>query len=322
MSTQQMPSERPPEEGFWKRFSPHHELPLSTASSIVLHMVFVLLIALFGAAVLSNDSKPGPVVMGPPLKVIPVPGGGGNPDGNSLRPFAPFDLREAALDAPISKELPGPEVTPLDPVSPIRPTTAAKQPLPSSGLKKGESAFSKHNNKSGSMGGSISGLHGKGDGWGTDPNPPTVDTTKARMKRWTLHFEYSSGDDYVFQLKSLGAMVAVPYREGRFRLYRDLGKRPAIFELVQEKDLEKLNRINWVNEDPEAARLLAFALGIDSVPDQFWAFFPQELQDDLAAKEKAAAGGKDISQIKQTLFKVTRRGKTCQVHVIGQELVR
>ncbi len=319
MSTPQLPenrpqSERPPAETFWKRFSPNHELPLASASSVVLHMLFVLLVALFGATVFSDRGARipdgGNTFRWPTLG---TKGGGGEPDGNSDRLFAPASQKELAELEGRDTGAETPPMPALPSVSPINPPkgkeTALKNRVESSRGKKGPG----------------SGL-GEGDGHGPDKgggiSEPTRDSQVARQERWTLNFEYTTGDDYLLQLKSLGAIVAVPYRDEQFRLYRDLGKRPFIFQLVGQRELNELGRIHWENGESEAARLLAFALGIDGAADSFRVYFPQELQDDLAKKERAASGGRDISQIKQTIFKVTRRGKTCEVQVIGQELTR
>src|SRR5262245_52110887 len=91
MSNHQSDQEPPPEPSFRKRFSPNHELPLSTASSIVLHMVFVLLVALFGVTVLSERREL------PIISVVKGPGGsGGDQDGNTDHPLDPSKLKERA----------------------------------------------------------------------------------------------------------------------------------------------------------------------------------------------------------------------------------
>src|SRR5438105_3391645 len=69
-------AQAPPAGTFWRRYSAHHEFPLSLSSSIFLHIVgFVLLggflLALFG---LNADREL-------PVSVIHVGGSGGNPEG-------------------------------------------------------------------------------------------------------------------------------------------------------------------------------------------------------------------------------------------------
>src|SRR5689334_1487060 len=45
----------PPEEQFWKRYSPHHEFPLSSATSVALHIIAIGLLLL--VAILFWTSK-------------------------------------------------------------------------------------------------------------------------------------------------------------------------------------------------------------------------------------------------------------------------
>src|SRR6266852_7596826 len=72
------PSRLPPEEKFWKRYSPHHELPLSTASSILIHAIAITVL-IVGSIVLAKfgfgDNKMA-------IGMLDVPGGsGGQPEG-------------------------------------------------------------------------------------------------------------------------------------------------------------------------------------------------------------------------------------------------
>ena len=67
-----------PEERFWVRYSPHHELPLSSMSSFAIHVVVIVLAALTGwiaSRFLADRARPIPV------EAITIAGGGGNPEG-------------------------------------------------------------------------------------------------------------------------------------------------------------------------------------------------------------------------------------------------
>src|SRR5437588_4899482 len=68
-----------PDEPIWKRYSKHHEFPLSTASSILLHaFAFVILIVGWVMFFRSDPSK-NKVEIG---AVVLAGGGGGLPDGS------------------------------------------------------------------------------------------------------------------------------------------------------------------------------------------------------------------------------------------------
>src|SRR5262245_10723392 len=61
----------PPEERFWRRYSPHHEFPLSSAVSIALHILALVLLGLLGwwvAHLATQKSTPlaeVPIALGP-----------------------------------------------------------------------------------------------------------------------------------------------------------------------------------------------------------------------------------------------------------------
>src|SRR5262245_47193277 len=70
---------KPPEETFWKHYSPHHEFPLSLLSSAMLHAIgitFLLLVA-FGIILAFKSNHSLPV---DPVQLIKG-GGGGSPTG-------------------------------------------------------------------------------------------------------------------------------------------------------------------------------------------------------------------------------------------------
>src|SRR5207237_9412148 len=76
----------PPEEKFWKRYSPHHEAPLSGVSSFALHLLLIpllLLIAWVASKVKDEDEN-----RSLPVDVVRVnfPGGGGSPEGAGKGP--------------------------------------------------------------------------------------------------------------------------------------------------------------------------------------------------------------------------------------------
>src|SRR5437588_6756061 len=66
----------PPDERFWRRYSPHHELPLSSVSSVALHLLVVGLAALACMIPFFNQE---PRSM--ELSSVTFGDGGGQPDG-------------------------------------------------------------------------------------------------------------------------------------------------------------------------------------------------------------------------------------------------
>jgi hypothetical protein len=105
-----------------------------------------------------------------------------------------------------------------------------------------------------------------------------------RQLRWHMSFRTKSGEDYVNQLHALGAYIVLPLSDSppRFLVIRDL-KHP---DKAREDDISTLNRMYWTDARPESVAALCQALGIKSVPSQFHAFFPLELEATLLKHEQ------------------------------------
>src|SRR5262249_14132784 len=103
MSTSVAPN--PPDERFWKKYSPHHELPISGATSAALHALALTLL-LTGAALAAWFRPPGdnrlPSVK--PLLVLP----GGGPEKGESGP-GPGGLAPGVERADPAPEPPRPE---------------------------------------------------------------------------------------------------------------------------------------------------------------------------------------------------------------------
>src|SRR5262245_56481899 len=111
-----------PDERFWIRYSPHHELPLSSVSSFGIHVVIIVLLVLVGwlAVRLGWNEKDRPLQV---EAVDIVGGGGGNPDGFGKGPGVPNagNPKEAVPDQPVEKG-PTPEAPKADALKPVEAT--------------------------------------------------------------------------------------------------------------------------------------------------------------------------------------------------------
>jgi hypothetical protein len=125
--------------------------------------------------------------------------------------------------------------------------------------------------------------------------------------RWRLLLNTNNGPDYLRQLRGLGAILAVPVREKpdvEYQVVRDL-RRPA--RLLAE-DVNKIQRIHWVDDNPESVRDLLATLGLNVRASHFKAFFPEELERQLFELEKKAAGGRAEDEIYETRFRLREVG--------------
>lgn len=325
----------PPDERFWKRYSPHHEFPWSTVIGVGVHLLVFVLV--FGYLKLHDRRSEG----SRPLEVgaIQIAGGGGDPNGegdgpgkpsrtedtgehntkSEIKPSGPISkeiLKAGALDPINSPEFKNEEGRLIDDASEATKRLAGQ----SEDLRKTLFAGIQGPKQGKGQGGTGSGGgkdKGKGTGTGDleGAGKGNISVRQRRVLRWTMIFNTTDGDDYRKQLHALGAILAVPGPSGDYIVIRDLGRRPATGKV---EDLSEINRIFWVDDQPPSVGPLAMALGLRPTPARIVAFFPVSLEEKLLGLERAYSGGKDEEQIKETRFRVTRRGRTYEPVVESQ----
>ena len=325
----------PPEERFWKRYSPHHEFPLSSVTSVALHVLVVVLLLLVAwvAVKLRLDDEGRPL----PVFAVTVGDGGrgekgngpgpGNGDGANL----PED-RGASPEA--QKPMPGIELPELNPgeAAPLQlPKFADKDGRPLT-VRPGEAEKAlqalerdAHGILFRSLGGG-KGDKGAGDGGADGPGKGKLTQRQKRLLRWSMTFNTDSGEDYLRQLRGIrpggGAILAIPEGEKRYRVIRDLSRRPATGEV---EDLARIHRLYWEDDRPESVAGLARALGIPA-PPAFFALFPPELEEHLADLEKARLDrdflGRTEDDIAETRFVVVPAADGYEARVVSVSLKR
>jgi hypothetical protein len=164
---------------------------------------------------------------------------------------------------------------------------------------------------------------GPGDGPGSCPGGTGTDSTRARSLRWVLRFKTNNGRDYLNQLHALKAVVMVPKPpdDKEAFIFRDLvNPRPGT--LVTEPEWRELSRqIQFCDFKRESVVGIRDALGLDFTPKAFWAFFPRELEAELARMEVAHRGRRS-EDIEETVFEVTIRDGRYQMVVREQRYKR
>ncbi len=316
-----------PEERFWIRYSPHHELPLSSVSSFGIHVLILGLLLL--CASLPFFSR---TVHEVPVEAVRFEGGGGGKPhgveggtGSGSRPPEEIGAEKnvkAEVNPPTEhrpdlEHLKAPDIK-ADIEKDGRRVFNQPNPAPSLSniadldksvrIKFGpRTDASKGRGGSGSGGGRGDG-RGTGEGSGTGPGRGSGNLTQRekRMIRWTMHFDTASAQDYLAQLRGLGAILAVPINEEK-REFKVINKLTSPAKL-EDVDIDKINRIYWVDERPEHARDIMFALGVKLQPNYFAAFFPLELEGNLLKMEMAHANGRPEDAIEHTHFIVKRDG--------------
>lgn len=324
----------PPAPGSWRRYSPHHEFPLSGVSSIALHGLLAAGLVWLGLH-LADGGRSDPIKMDV-IQISPGTGQGG-PDGQADPPQAHAVPRPEA--AALSKASPeSPSLPPVGPVPLRAPTPDASAALPKldrtlpfgapdPGFRdvdrmrrdleqrmaqaRGSEHGGKHSPGPGNSAGS--GLGGWG---GPGPTTATIEHKRRvkRSQRWVMLFNTLTGEDYLSQLAGLGAILAVPESGGGYRVFRDLQHRPPVGRV---EDVARIDRIFWIDDTPPSVASLAQALALDPLPRAVAAFFPVELEKELARLEHAYAG-RGEEEIHETRFQIVHSGGRYVPVVVSQ----
>jgi hypothetical protein len=295
----------PPEEIFWKRYSPHGEAPLSLAGSFGLHLAIGGGLLLLGMFILTNFGNSRTSLPVEPVR-LNLGGGGGKPsgtgDGKGVGSGMVEDVPEGKEDVPnpLGKE----EILPTRPAlnetevakieekydaADIRPITTTESGKAfarlderirsklADGLRPG-----KGEGGPGEGGGKDSGK-GKGRGPGEGEGKAVLNIREKRMLRWHMGFTANTGPQYLAQLKDLGAILAFPVGGDQYKVVRDLkpgGK-------LLDEDVSSIQRIYWIDDKPSSVVDIVKALNAAlAPPPRFIAFMPKELEDKLFEMEK------------------------------------
>jgi hypothetical protein len=151
--------------------------------------------------------------------------------------------------------------------------------------------------------------------------PPGVvvsvsDTSKSH--RWVLRFKVKNAEDYVEQLKVLKAIVVFPTGEkDKVLMIPDLTK-PDEQRIATDRDLKDFaQKFRFTDSRFDAVKGVSKALNLNTQPKSFSAFFPSDVEDELARKETAYKGRR-IDQIERTDFSITIRGGKPAIFVVDQ----
>lgn len=330
--TENLPDEEelaPPEPRFWKRYSPHHEFGLSASSSLVLHGAIVGLAVVIGYFLINQiEKQSAPLPVG---AIMIQGGGGGNPAG--VKGGAPGvnkveDVGKTKDKQPdLPKDRPGlvtPKVKAIDlpEPEPMGDKLIEQAKLASRTLQETRSNLIKSLDPDLGKGGPGTGGgkgKGKGTGVGDFTGPGWAPETRiARPGRWHLNFDASGIDDCLRKFGELDIILAVHQPGGKYRIYRNLGRRPLV---GVEGDPGQLNkdwqRIPIEDKNPQSLAFMAKALGLRARPFHILAFIPRSLEADLVKKEVAFRGVNEKA-ITFTVFRMVRENGKLIPKVVEQ----
>ena len=319
----------PSDPAFWHTYSPRFECPISyVLAALALGLGALLFLGLLW---LSNqppsEYKPGPILStvesGPDDSGVGQASNGGTPDPAVIAANTPTQKAIEEMEPNFKQVFPklkerlqqkwqeeDPTVNmPVrdDKIGPLIVLSKALQDqLDSLGSPKGV------------------GDKGKG-GTGGDPDktgPGTgSDSTRARTMRWVIVFHTAGGRDYLDQLQALGAKVVVPLADGKTTyLYRTLTADPPTYTVMTEADWPELSGlVQFSDIAAESNQQVGDALGLGKLPKGFWAFFPKELEKELARKE-VGHQQRRAEDIEETKFECVKKGGKYELVVVGQKV--
>ena len=326
------------EERFWKRYSPHGELPLSGAGSFALHALVVGFLILWGLYLYSYFNKPKGNLPVESVR-LDLGGGGGSRTGEGFDkpgighgPEAVPQGQDNPQQGNKEEAPPRPDLTPAE----VKDLSLKFDSETVRMIQKGPDsmkAFARLNDNvrrklsdglnpgagrggRGSGGGRGEGV-GPGEGGGRGEGKQNLSRREKRLLRWSMSFNTRTGEDYVRQLRGLGAILAIPVKEGQkpeYKVVRNLSQRPA--QLLEE-DLSKINRIYWIDDKPRSVMEVMNVLQVRLKPSHFIAFMPIELEQKLFELERAYKGLEE-DQILETKFRIIESGGSFRPEVMEQ----
>jgi hypothetical protein len=320
--------EGPPEEEFWEMYNKRLEFPLSAVATVFFHVVVASILLILFIWVM----EPGEDRSNLELKLMQVgglddsgagsAGSGGQPDPDKIADVDPIKALERSFATPEALADAKENIKKLvldDPNGklPIAPSNAAAFSQIEESLRKKLLGAGAQQGAGNQPGKGYDGTPGSGPG-GTG-----ADSTRARGLRWVLRFSVRGGSDYIAQLRSMGAEILIPLEGGKSIIIPNL-QNPSEGRVATDADISRLaKKIQFSDNRRAMVREVIEALGaqVPGEPKAFWAFFPKEVEDDLARKEKAYRNRR-AEDIEETVYRVIIRGGSYTAEVDDQVIKR
>lgn len=300
------PGEGPSEESFDEKYNKRLEFPISLVSAVLIHVLVgaTLVVLLFYVLADGNDQSSVPVTLIQFDGNDDIGAGAAGSGAKAEDAFFKTDVNLVTVPT-LPDPLKLPEVKEDVPPAIKIPERSDKLPVPKTqGFSRGIDNGKGHDNSP-----------------GPGPGGVGADSTYSRNLRWVLRFKVVSGQDYLEQLKAMGAEIIVPISDSeKYILISDLHK-PNEQKTASEQDLKRLaNKIKFCDTRPEAVRQVVRVLGLENVSSkEFWAFFPKELEEELSRKELSHRNRRS-EDIAETIFRVVVRDGKYEIHVDDQTI--
>lgn len=299
------------EQPFWERYNSSLEFPISSAIAVLL-LAIATAIFVMSLGVGKSDKTPVPLnfLGGDDDEGEGSPGDGGRENEIVGKPLTAAEreqlMQELKLNEPNLKEK-------LDIGGDIEIPENEQIALAqlSDDLRK-KLLGAKSGIGNGNSGGNP--MDGKG------PGGFGASSTYARALRWILKFDTTTGEDYVNQMAGIGGVIMVPVPpDNKSFLVIKTPRTPAPVPAT-DADFDKYTKlIQFAEVRKDSVESVAKALKLTFTPRSFFAYFPRDLEEKLAALEKNYQN-KPPEQIRSTAFKVIVRGGNYDFIVVEQKL--
>lgn len=305
-----------PLQQFWRRYSAHGEIPRSSLTSIGLHLLVIFIMILLAKEFIAPDAKP---VNVDTVKVgedadSAAGDGDGMPTEGDLEEMDPSAEDAADMPADAPSEAVQTEVAQTDPVAQATPTAEELLTETGAATSKAAQAVKAAKSKLNAAKEKLKNNMAKGQGGGSGGGGGSgAKGRAARPARWVLTFRTSVASELLAQYDGLGAKLAFPQSDDRYRYFSNLTASPPSSEV---RSLDNEGRLYWIDENPQTVNAMAQALSTGNSPYML-AFLPTELEERML-KLELAYGGLEEDEIRTTRFEVVQRGGGYDVIVVEQ----
>ncbi len=333
----------PPEEQFWKRYSPHHEFPLSSATSIALHVLALGLLLLIAILFWTSNSKPSdvpeliPVVVdaGHDVKGDKTGGGKSGGTGGVDKESVPEDAEDQGEPTEDADPDAPPLMTPKEDAAVEIPSDpAATRRIAQSSVAKEMGSLGKKTllllaqvqkqtpktrkgskDKDGGSGGDKDKGRDKGRDKGTGPKKGEKRgeleqkiVRERRQLRWKILFNTRSGSDYQNQLYALKAILVVAEFQPGSRTnlqYRLVIRGKEVASSRARPRVEDVRKIKRIFWiDDKPESVHSLASALGLPPPPLFAcFLPRDVEIKLRDLERAKYSG-DENNISESIFRM------------------
>jgi hypothetical protein len=319
----------PPEQSVWMKYSPHHEFPLASVGSLLIHGI--LLAGLYLIYLILSLPWYGEAYQPPGADVAYIIDGGGSSSGGGSGgaggPGGTPGPREESVrpETQPKSEFDLPPIAQPTPPIPVKINESSEFPVigeaPKNDFMKAFSQLSKNltpdarpTPKPGTGGAPGLGTPGPGGtgkgraGTGPGDGPPGNGGTPGGMsraeilaRRWAFT-PTGSSSDHIQKLNAIGVKLGFIDGNGLFWMINDVKQRPVRFS--SEKFEKFRDTVRWENRLPESVAALAAELRMPAPPRLFIMFLPQDKEQILADAELEYAKSRnhDLKNVTRTWF--------------------